>query len=185
MRAVLIFLVAVLLAGCLAETPPLTWEQLANATYATRNHTNGAVTLHDGEFIDVMQRVRIDLPRRLVATGDLDGDGVPDAAVILAANTGGSGTFETVNVVLNKKGRPQHAAIGFLGDRVKINSIAIVEGEIEVDMVVHAPADPMCCPTQEEVRRFSLGNETMKPVNPAMLERPAQSAPSPDVKSES
>ena len=46
----------------------------------------------------------------LVAFGDLDGDGIWDAAVVLEANGGGSGTFRSLEAVVNEDGAPVHVA---------------------------------------------------------------------------
>ena len=88
--------------------------------------------------------------------GDLNGDGVVDAAVILATNGGGSGTFIELGAVLNQGGAPAHVASVLLGDRVRIAALAIDAGQIVVDMVSHAVDDPLCCPTLEVTQRFAL-----------------------------
>jgi heat shock protein HslJ len=46
--------------------------------------------------------------------------------------------------------------IAFLGDRVKIHSVAITDNEIVVDMTTQGPGDAMCCPTLRVVQRFVL-----------------------------
>jgi hypothetical protein len=97
------------------------------------------------------------------ATGDLNGDGVPDAAVVLATNSGGSGVFIDLAAVVVEEGQPVNVAITPLGDRVQINSLTIQDGQIIVDMVTHGPDDPMCCPTQQVVETYELqGYELVK-----------------------
>jgi hypothetical protein len=97
------------------------------------------------------------------ATGDLNGDGVPDAAVVLATNSGGSGVFIDLAAVVVEDGQPVNVAITPLGDRVQINSLTIQDGQIVVDMVTHGPDDPMCCPTQQVVETYELqGYELVK-----------------------
>ena len=49
-----------------------------------------------------------------------------------------------------------------LGDRVQINSLAIEDGKIVVDIVTHGADDPMCCPTQEVVKRYELQDELVE-----------------------
>ena len=146
----------ILLAGCSREFSPLTWEQLAGATYHTGNTDSKTVTLVDAEFVDEPSRVRIVLPRRFVTRGDLDGDTFVDAAVVLVSNTGGTGVFHDLCVVLNREGVPVHVATEFLGDRIRINSLEVDSGEIVLDMIVQGPDEPMCCPTRRQVRRFRL-----------------------------
>lgn len=46
-------------------------------------------------------------------------------------------------------GSPAHAASLALGDRAQFGSLAIADGQIALEMVTHAPDDPLCCPTQE------------------------------------
>jgi heat shock protein HslJ len=43
-----------------------------------------------------------------------------------------------------------------LGDRVQINTLSVEDGEIVVDMTMHGPEDPMCCPTQQVVQTYEL-----------------------------
>jgi hypothetical protein len=155
---------AALAVACAEETPPLTWEILSNATYQSENALRGSVPLTDGEYVDEPNRVRVILPRRFVAGGDMDGDGVLDAAVILVANTGGTGVFHELCVVLNRGGSPEQVATAGLGDRVKIESFRIEAGEVVVDMIVHGPADPMCCPTQRELRRYRVEDDRLRQV---------------------
>ena len=49
------------------------------------------------------------------AFGDLNGDGKADAAVILAENGGGSGTFESLIVMVNQAGAPHQVGAGPTG----------------------------------------------------------------------
>jgi hypothetical protein len=82
-----------------------------------------------------------------VAFGDLNGDGVGDAAVSIGINTGGTGVFEYVVALISDHGLPVQAGYYFVDDRAQLNSLSIVDRRIVVDAIVHAPNDPMCCPT--------------------------------------
>jgi hypothetical protein len=95
------------------------------------------------------------------ALGDLNGDGVPDAAVILATNSGGSGVFVDLAAVVNDKGTPKHIASAALGDRVQIKSISINAGEIIVALVKQGPNDPLCCPSQPLTLKFKLQSDKL------------------------
>ena len=54
-----------------------------------------------------------------VAFGDLNGDGISDAAILLVESGGGSGEFELVVAVLDVGGTPSQAGQAELGDRVR------------------------------------------------------------------
>ena len=143
-----------------AQSAELTAEALANATYSSDYAATGEITLVDGQ---AEEEIAPGSASKLVVTlieptafGDLNGDGVDDAAVLLASNSGGSGTFIDLHAVLNENGEPVDAASAFLGDRVQVNSLVIEDGEIIVDMITQGPNDAMCCPTQQETRTYQL-----------------------------
>lgn len=90
------------------------------------------------------------------AFGDLNNDGVDDAAVIIAENYGGTGVFVSVNAVLNEGGLPHHVASYMIDDRPQIKALDIRDGEIFLEAVVHGFDDPACCPEQAVTRSFKL-----------------------------
>ncbi len=145
------------------NTTPLTEEALRNAEYQSEWTEDGVAQLVDGEYRKpIMEGSATETVIQLVSItfGDLDGDGVADAAVILVTNPGGSGTFYDLIAVLNRDGEPEHIAIIALGDRSEIQSLAVDSGQITVRMITHGPDDPMCCPTQEVEQIYALqGNE--------------------------
>jgi len=98
------------------------------------------------------------------ALGDLNADGARDAAVILAQNGGGSGTFYYLVAVVNRNGVAQQAAAQFLGDRIVISSVVIMDGRIILDMVVQGPYDGLCCPSLREIRTFQLLGDRLQQV---------------------
>ncbi len=81
--------------------------------------------------------------------------------MILYSSGGGSGTFYELHAMVVRNGQPHDAAWTPLGDRVQINSLAIQNGEILVDMVTHGPEDPMCCPTQQVVQTYALQGDEL------------------------
>jgi hypothetical protein len=96
----------------------------------------------------------------LAAFGDLNGDGISDAAILLVENTGGTGQFESIIPVLNAGGAPVQAGESQLGDRVRINAMIIDSGKIRLDMFVQGPNDPMCCASQPETQYFGMLGDT-------------------------
>src|SRR5258708_5700763 len=80
------------------------------------------VTLNNGEAEEV---VAPDSASKIItryygneATGDLNGDGVPDTAFLLTQETGGNGTFYYVAVALKANGGYLETNTIFLGDRI-------------------------------------------------------------------
>jgi hypothetical protein len=139
---------------------------LKNAEYHSEWPAKGVAKLTEGEYEEEIvpgaaSKLTIVVYPNMHAFGDLDGDGADDAAVVLATSGGGSGTFISLEAVLNDKGAPNHVASAELGDRKKIESVAIESGQITVDMVTHGPDDPMCCPTVEATQKYKLQGDTL------------------------
>jgi hypothetical protein len=100
----------------------------------------------------------------ILATGDLDHDGVDDAAVTLIVDPGGSGTFIYLTAVLNEVQGPRAVASTLLGDRVAVKSIAIQDDTIVVRLLEHGPGEPLASvPTFPIDRIFTLQNGQLVP----------------------
>lgn len=96
-----------------------------------------------------------------VASGDLNNDGIGDAAVFLATQNGGTGHFVELAAVLSVDGLPQNVATISLGDRVVIESAKIAAGTITIDIRTHSPTDPLCCPSQLETWKYRLEGDQL------------------------
>ena len=125
---------APVLGGCTEAPEPerstahgeLSAAALRSATYRSPHVAEGEVTLDEGVYRDTARRVAVFFQPEYAA-GDLDGDGAPLSQA----------TF-------------------FLGDRVPAERVRIENGVILIDLTMHGPADPMCCPTVRTTRRFRL-----------------------------
>jgi hypothetical protein len=137
---------------------------LRNATYeipmlaTVLPGSAGHIRLREG-FLEAVQAgsavpVRVDYVD--AASGDLDTDGRPDAAVVLAVQTGGSGTFYHLAAMLDRGGDLRQGGIASLGDRIQVHALSIQAGVILLDMTTHGPDDPMCCPTLRATARYLL-----------------------------
>lgn len=141
---------------------------LKNAEYHSEWTEPGVARLTDGEFHEKIlpnsaSELIIAFYPNMYSMGDLNSDLAEDAALILATSGGGSGTFISLEAVINDQGTPKHVATANLGDRTKINSIFIESGIITVDMVTHGPNDPLCCPTVATTNQYRLeGNALIK-----------------------
>lgn len=138
----------------------LTLEQLKNMQYALQSSgTARSVPLTDGGFTapdpaapDYVRAQLLDNP----ASTDLDGDGSPDAAVLLAEDYGGTGNFVSLIAMLNRDGAPEQGPSVYIDDRPQINSLSAENGVITLDVLVHGPDDPMCCAAQRKIMTFTL-----------------------------
>jgi hypothetical protein len=153
-------------AGCTSQSEPLTEESLKNAAYKGIYPEALVLTAgrYEGEpFVEGgASRPQVTLIEPY-AFGDLNGDGMDDAAVLLVENSGGSGSFVYLAAVLNQDGKPVNKATRLLGDRVQIQALRIESGQIRVETLTHAPNDPLCCPSQESISTFNLEESELAP----------------------
>lgn len=145
----------------------LTLEALENMAYQSEWPKGGTAQLTNGEYREKYDEGSAsELIIGLTdfnAFGDLNGDGAEDAIVVLYANPGGSGTFFYLATVISRDGDPINLASEFLGDRVKVKSASIEEGDIIIDLMTHGPDDALCCPTQPAILRYALeGNSLVR-----------------------
>ena len=87
-----------------------------------------------------------------VLYGDINLDGSQDAVVFLGTQNGGTGHFVEMSVVLNFNGSPSNISTLYLGDRVIIESGAIQNGLIGLNMRVPGPNDPLLSPDRKSTR---------------------------------
>jgi hypothetical protein len=139
-------------------TSGLTIEALKNSVY-TAPQFNKQVQLKNGKYFgsDANGSLIVDLLPQ-VAFGDLNGDGEQDAAILLAENGGGSGTFISLISIVSEGKQFSQAAAHFIDDRPIINELSIVDSKIHLDAVVHGVGDSMVQPTLGVKETFQLIN---------------------------
>jgi hypothetical protein len=143
-------------------TAPPSLTDLRNATYRSLNAESGTVQLSDGRFEDPAGSLTVRLTD-FYAIGDIDGDEVADAVVVLATETGGTGTFISLAGLVNVEGGLQPAGVVLLGDRVRVSELSIVNGLVRVDYLRQGTSDPLCCPTQEASGVYALRRGLLVP----------------------
>ncbi len=155
----------------------LSWETLRNASYPSEfprskvaQLTNG---LYEEEYIPGAATKLVIRLADIAGFGSLDSDQSPDAAVILIADPGGSGTFVYLVAVLNDDGRASPVATVLLGDRVAVRGLKVTNGELEVRMRVRGPTDPFARLTREVTRVYVLQDREL-----SLREETATEAPS-------
>lgn len=150
--------------------PELSFESLGNATFQGLLE-GGPVTLAGGRYegepfvAGGAARPVVTLLPEPAAYGDLDGDGQVDAAVVLASDMGGSGTYLYLAVVQSLEGEPVNTATALLGDRVRARSLDIEGDHLNVALLIHGPDDPACCPTLESLQSFGLEGDRLVEVD--------------------
>lgn len=163
-----LFLVVCLLSACcsMSSAPQAPAgasiaDALPNAEYPIDVASSGKAQLKNGVFEETAvpgsaTKTVISIGKEH-ATGDLNGDGMQDAAVTLIADPGGSGTFIYLAAAINRNGTVEPVACFLLGDRIIVKSIAIESRKILVTLLTRKPDEPMAAkPTVEVKRVFKL-----------------------------
>jgi hypothetical protein len=78
--------------------------------------------------------------------GDLDGDRLDEAVVVLTYSSGGSGSSSYLAVMSRQDGTVRNIATAALGDRVQLRSVQISGGKLLASGVRAGINDAACCP---------------------------------------
>jgi len=163
--AIVFFLGNVAIATQAAEP---NWQVVGNLLY--QGIDDHPITLKDGTYegapyqVGGAARPRVTLVRELSASGDLDGDGKEETAVLLAQSSGGSGVFTYVAVVASRGGHFQNVGSYRLGDRVQIRKLAIENQSVVVEVIAAGGKDAACCPTEKRHLVLRLQDHGIKVV---------------------
>jgi hypothetical protein len=156
-----------------ATVPPImgvSLDQLTNAQYqpGARNDPT-VVQLTGGKYQQGTDTLSADYAAieltDFVAFGDLDGDGLNEAAAMFVENYGGTGSFAMLALYTIVDGQPMFLTSILIDDRPLINNIAIENGEVFLDATTHGFEDPSCCPTLATTRRYVLVNNQLRMVH--------------------
>ena len=148
--------------------PPLSGisvEQIRNAQYQLGfTEVLRTVQLANGEFQEGltgstdMMEIRV---TAFIALGDINGDGVNEAAAIVSENYGGSGVFVFLALYIEQAGQPVFLTSVFIDDRPAISELRFEAGEIFLSSTTHGAEDPFCCPTLRNERHYRLINNQL------------------------
>jgi hypothetical protein len=115
------------------------------------------------KFVDGQARLDTEtyaIDKKSIVYGNLKENAEPAAVLVMDYSGGGSGIFRSLIAVWNANGTLMNSEEKDLGDRIVVNSIAINDGIVTVDMLTQGPKDGMCCPTQRKIVRLALqGNQ--------------------------
>ena len=154
-----------LAAGTSAQQPPapLAPADAATATYRGLVDLPGPVTLIDGRWVGApsaggASRPSLTLLRGAFASGDLDHDGVSEAAVVLGLGSGGSGDLIHLAILRRQGAAVVSVATALVGDRVAIRAMRIAGSRVELDVVQAGPGDALCCPGELASRAWDFAD---------------------------
>ncbi len=95
-------------------------------------------------------------------------------AIVVVTTLGGSGTFYELALLIGNTQGWVNTDTVLIGVRAKVHAVAIEGGYVVVTMTAHGPQDPMCCPTVEVMKRFTLQNDRLVEVNDKIFEMQSQ-----------
>ena len=134
----------------------ITEEMLKNFTYVI-SPPMPAVTLTDGHYRDDELDSRLYPP---IAFGDLNGDGIKDAAVVIGTEMFNlchvSCRFFDLIVLRNDNGAPTQISSYNFGNRQSVLNLTIQNGRVMLDYMTHGLMDPVCCPNEHRLSGFIL-----------------------------
>lgn len=155
-------------ADTIRRYPAVTLEELKNLTYQI---DDDRITLNDGkrefnpdaDLSSGPNEKAIFVSLVDYAFGDLNGDGNEGAAAVLEVSGGGSGIFYYLAPVFNEMGTPTITGPAyFIGDRLVFRGVVVSPKEVDVELMMHAPDDPLCCPTAFRHLKFSIVNKSLQ-----------------------
>ena len=103
------------------------------------------------------------------ATGDLNGDGIPDVGFILTQSSGGSGTFYYAVAALKSGSGYIGTNAILLGDRIAPQTTEIKDGVLIANYADRAPSDPMTTAPSVGVSKLLLVKNGMLVEVPALV----------------
>ncbi|MCB0094444.1 MAG: LysM peptidoglycan-binding domain-containing protein [Caldilineaceae bacterium] len=134
---------------------------LANATYSMLVSDTGYITLRDGHAVRPGPHGQVEVTLMgPSASGDINGDGVTDAATILMEQTANTtGRFYSLHVMIGAQVGLIEVGAQYLQDRIQINSLHIHnDGTIVLDMVTKGPNDPLMGASRPVIQKYALQN---------------------------
>jgi heat shock protein HslJ len=170
---ILVFVSGVFLPRSSSADPAPTLKDLKNASYSGIEGLKGPLKFVDGRWKGrpykkgSASRPVVSFARDFRLIGDLDGDGIDEAVVLLNYAPGGTGQLLYVAVVTRKKGNVENIATTLIGDRVQIRDIRIEKKQLLIDVVRSGPKDAKCCPGEVTTLGWTL--EPSGQLNPLII----------------
>ncbi len=155
------------LSGCQSATmTPGPLPDPQNVTLALEDVSNNPAELKNGFFEG--DHLTVQVLKSVV--GDLDQDGLADAAIIILENTGGSGNFRDLCLLLNNGSRLEHTDSVTLGDRIEIISLTLNGEIITVRYLDRKPEEPFATkPTVPQKVRYRVHKKQLEKITELKL----------------
>jgi hypothetical protein len=170
-----------------AAPPPLTPDAIQNAVYKPfgLSGPSRAVQLHNGTYAenlgDPINGLEVHVGP-LWTTGDFNGDGAQDLAIIMIEDGYTGNNFaDILSVYLNIDGVPTHVASAGVGGRLtNLKSLTYRSGSFILSGLVVGPGDANCCPSQPFTRTYTMGTDSMVDVSGIGSDAPGVPVPATD-----
>ncbi len=163
--------------GCSKQEPvELNLDGLKNMTYVGVVEQD-PVTLKDGVWegepavAGGASRPSVRFVRDFQVMGDLDGDGIEEAAILLAAGSGGTGENIYLAVVGLEEGALKNLGTVLVGDRAQVRKAGIGEGRVFLDLLRAGPEDALCCPGELVMQAWRFEGGVLTPTGAASAPR--------------
>ena len=91
-----------------------------------------------------------------IAFGDLNGDGIKDAAIALTERSGGTAVYQSIHAILNRNGVPFQSDYGWIANTGGVITIRISKGQIIAEEIAYGLHDSNCCPSLPAVEKWQL-----------------------------
>ncbi len=160
------------LSGC--EANQISWANhfyaVSRAGCAPEPLTVGGATLHNGTGVVGFTRIMFEK----VYYGDLNHDGVQDAAVILGCTDAGGGNSAATEIqIFTRDAKPvarlvqpdRYGTVSEFGSQFNLNSIGIKNNILYTGAFGYVPGDPHCCPSAYDVYRWDWNGNGFTPVD--------------------
>ena len=139
-----------------SDSDLLTSEMLRNGTYQIPDL--GSITLTNGTYQEELFAVRMS---NLFALGDLNGDQLDDAAVLIQV-TQDTRTFAYLAAVLAQNSEIGNVDTIFLGDWQNITAVSVNAGQISVEMGQVSAVTRSSYPIEKIVQTYRFDADTNK-----------------------
>ena len=134
---------------------------LENFLYSERDHSGKQAMLVNGQF----KGDHLSLSLLESAKADFNGDGKSEGVVVLSEDTGGSGTFKVLCLLMNDGSSLVNTSRIYLGDRIKLTGLVVEEKEILVSYLDRKPDEALSAhPSVEMVVRHRVEGVQLKRV---------------------